>query len=111
MQWASFNQKFYSKYPQHKYADHVVYEIGSYYYSKGYYINSSLWFKKIPIHYHKSALMEKSIEMFIIWRDFHHKDDSNEIISRCWNGGPNGWKRKATLHYLKKVQKALKTSA
>ena len=54
---------------------------------------------------------EKSIEMFIIWRDFHHKDDSNEIISRCWNGGPNGWKRKATLHYWKKVQKALKTSA
>lgn len=57
-------QKFYSKYPQHKYADYSVYEIGSYYYSKGYYINSSLWFKKIPIHYHKSALMEKSIEMF-----------------------------------------------
>ena len=54
---------------------------------------------------------QKSIEMFIIWRDFHHKDDSNEIISRCWNGGPNGWKRKATLHYWKKVQKALKTSA
>ena len=57
-------QKFYSKYPQHKYADYSVYEIGSYYYSKGYYINSSSWFKKIPIHYHKSALMEKSIEMF-----------------------------------------------
>ena len=54
---------------------------------------------------------EKSIEMFIIWRDFHHKDDSNEIISRCWNGGPKGYKRKATLHYWKKVQKALKTSA
>ena len=57
-------QKFYSKYPQHKYADYAVYEIGSYYYSKGYYVNSSLWFKKIPIHYHKSLLMEKSIEMF-----------------------------------------------
>ena len=22
----------------------------------------------------------KSIEMFIIWRDFHHKDHDNEII-------------------------------
>ena len=57
-------KKLYSKYPQHKYADYAVYEIGSYYYSKGYYINSSSWFKKIPIHYHKSKLMEKSIEMF-----------------------------------------------
>ena len=57
-------QKLYSKYPQHKHADYAVYEIGSYYYSKGYYINSSSWFKKIPIHYHKSKLMEKSIEMF-----------------------------------------------
>ena len=55
--------------------------------------------------------VQKSIEMFIIWRDFHHKNDSNEIISRCWNGGPKGYKRKATLHYWKKVQKALKTSA
>ena len=54
---------------------------------------------------------EKSIEMFIVWRNFHHKDDSNEIISRCWNGGPKGYKRKATLHYWKKVQKALKISA
>ena len=49
--------------------------------------------------------------MFIVWRNFHHKDDSNEIISRCWNGGPKGYKRKATLHYWKKVQKALKISA
>lgn len=57
-------QKFYSKYPQHKHADYAVYEVGCYYYSKGYYVNSSSWFKKIPIHYHKSKLMEKSIQMF-----------------------------------------------
>ena len=53
----------------------------------------------------------KSIEMFIIWRDYHHKDDSDEIISRCWNGGPKGYKRKKTLHYWNKVQKALKKIA
>ena len=53
----------------------------------------------------------KSIEMFIIWRDFHHKGHDNEIIARCWNGGPKGWKRKATLHYWDKVQKALKKIA
>ena len=55
---------FYSRYPKHKHADYAVYEIGSYYYTKGYYISSSSWFKKIPIHYHKSKLMKKSIEMF-----------------------------------------------
>ena len=53
----------------------------------------------------------KSIEMFIIWRDYHHKDDSDEVISRCWNGGPKGYKRKKTLHYWDKVQKALKKIA
>ena len=53
----------------------------------------------------------KSIEMFIIWRDYHHKDDSDEVISRCWNGGPKGYKRKKTLHYWNKVQKALKKIA
>ena len=53
----------------------------------------------------------KSIEMFIIWRDYHHKDDSDEVVSRCWNGGPKGYKRKKTLHYWDKVQKALKKIA
>jgi hypothetical protein len=52
----------------------------------------------------------KSIEMFNIWRGFHHKDHDNEIIARCWNGGPKGWKHKATLHYWYKVQKALQDS-
>ena len=49
----------------------------------------------------------KSIEMFNIWKDYHHKNDSDEIIARCWNGGPKGYKRKATLHYWNKVQKEL----
>ncbi len=53
----------------------------------------------------------KSIEMFYIWKNYHHKDHSDEVIARCWNGGSRGYKRKATLHYWKKVQKALKTSA
>ena len=53
----------------------------------------------------------KSIEMFIIWRDYHHKDDNDEVISRCWNGGPKGYKRKKTLHYWNKVKKALKKIA
>ena len=53
----------------------------------------------------------KSIEMFIIWRDYHHKNDSDEVICRNWNGGSCGYKRKKTLHYWDKVQKALKKVA
>ena len=51
---------------------------------------------------------EKSIEMFLIWKNYRHKNDSFEIISRCWNGGPRGMKKTATIHYWNKVQKYLK---
>jgi hypothetical protein len=47
---------------------------------------------------------EYSIEMFYIWRFYHHANDSDEVIARCWNGGPKGWKRKSTKHYWNKVQ-------
>ena len=50
---------------------------------------------------------EKSIEMFNIWKNYHHKNDSDEVIARCWNGGPKGWKRKSTLKYWSKVKKQL----
>ena len=53
---------------------------------------------------------EKSIEMFLIWKDYHHKDHSDEIIARSWNGGPKGPLRKKTIHYWYKVQKALEDS-
>ena len=52
---------------------------------------------------------EKSIEMFYIWKDYYHSEDSDEVIARCWNGGPKGWKRKATEYYWSKVQKELLT--
>ena len=51
---------------------------------------------------------QKSIEMFVIWRDFHHAGDSDEIIAKCWNGGPKGPKKIKTQHYWNKVQKELK---
>ena len=50
---------------------------------------------------------EKSIEMFLIWKDYHHKDHSDEVIARSWNGGPKGPLKKKTIHYWYKVQKAL----
>ena len=48
---------------------------------------------------------KKSIEMFYIWRDYHHSEDSDEVIARCWNGGPRGWKKKSTRYYWIKVVK------
>ena len=49
----------------------------------------------------------KTVEMFMIWKNYHHKNSSNEKIARCWNGGPKGWKRKSTEYYWSKVQKEL----
>ena len=46
---------------------------------------------------------EKSIEIFDTWRSLSHPNDSDEIVARCWNGGPKGWKRKATDRYWEKV--------
>ena len=51
---------------------------------------------------------EKSIEMFYTWKEYHHKDHDLETIARCWNGGPKGYKKKATEYYWSKVQKELK---
>ena len=46
-----------------------------------------------------------SKEMFYIWRNWHHEDSSDEVIARCWNGGPRGFKKKQTQHYWDKVKK------
>ena len=50
---------------------------------------------------------KKSIEMFYIWRDYHHSEDSDEVIARCWNGGPKGWKKKSTKYYWLKVKQEM----
>lgn len=46
----------------------------------------------------------KSIEMFMVWKDYHHPKGGFEEIARCWNGGPRGIKNKRTEHYWAKVQ-------
>ena len=47
---------------------------------------------------------DKSIEMFTIWKEFHHKDSDYEEIARSWNGGPKGPKNPKTYSYWKKVE-------
>lgn len=53
---------------------------------------------------------EKSIEMFEVWKNHHHKNSSDEKIARCWNGGPLGYKYKGTNHYWSKVQQEMEVS-
>ena len=49
----------------------------------------------------------KTIEMFYVWKNFHHKDSDFETIARNWNGGPKGYKNPRTEKYWNKVQKEL----
>ena len=49
----------------------------------------------------------KSIHMFLIWKEFHHKNSNFETISRSWNGGPRGPKSNRTLKYWEKVEQQL----
>ena len=50
---------------------------------------------------------QKSIEMFNIWRQFHHPDDDFEKIARNWNGGPKGYLKNKTVEYWVEVQMEL----
>jgi hypothetical protein len=50
---------------------------------------------------------EKSIEMFMIWKGYYHKDNNFEAIARSWNGGPRWRKIKRTEKYWSKVEKQL----
>jgi hypothetical protein len=56
------------------------------------------------------ASREKSIEMFEVWKNHHHKNSSDEKIARCWNGGPLGYKYSGTDHYWAKVQSEMQVS-
>ena len=50
---------------------------------------------------------DKSVHMFLIWKEFHHKDSSLEKIARNWNGGPKGYKKDRTVKYWNKIEKQL----
>lgn len=50
---------------------------------------------------------EKTIEMFLVWKNYHHSDDEFEVVARNWNGGPKGYKKANTEKYWAKVQKEL----
>tara|TARA_R110000744_G_scaffold229321_1_gene347317 strand:+ start:220 stop:735 length:516 start_codon:yes stop_codon:yes gene_type:complete len=69
-------------------------------------VNRILKLKRSKIRFKRADRFsrEKSIQMFVIWKEFHHNDSDFETIARNWNGGPRGYKRSSTLHYWNKVQ-------
>ena len=56
---------YFSKYPDNQYADICAVKIAEYYYSKGYYVKSGGWYKKIPDYYPNSKHLNKSISYFL----------------------------------------------
>ena len=50
---------------------------------------------------------DKSLQMFWVWKDYHHPNSTDEVIARNWNGGPNGYKKKSTEKYWEKVNRCL----
>ncbi len=53
--------------------------------------------------------VEKSIEMFYVWKEYYHPNSSYEKIARCWNGGTNGHMFYCTHRYWRKVSDRLET--
>ena len=47
---------------------------------------------------------DKSVEMFLIWKNFHHKDSDFETISRHWWGGPKYGEMDCSLFYWERVK-------
>ena len=78
----------YNKNQSYKYSDYAVFEIGSYYYTKGYYLESGKWYKKIPTYYHNSDLLTESIDMFYSTLKITDNADSisyyNNIFSKLY---------------------------
>jgi hypothetical protein len=50
---------------------------------------------------------KESINMFNIWKDFHHKGDPPEVVARCWNGGGDGYAKESTINYWTSVKERL----
>lgn len=72
-------------------------------------VNRILKIQHSDTRYHKDDryIREKTVEMFTIWKDFHHPDGDFEKIARNWNGGPKGYLNNRTVKYWVKVQKEL----
>lgn len=59
---------------------------------------------------------EKSLKMMKLYWEFYGKQYEREtgkrvtyeVLARIHNGGPDGWAKKCTINYAKRVEKAMK---
>tara|TARA_A100001515_G_C4512883_1_gene190748 strand:+ start:34 stop:582 length:549 start_codon:yes stop_codon:yes gene_type:complete len=59
--------------------------------------------KELRFVYEDRWSRDKSIQMFEIYCEHYNLTDPEEI-ARCWNGGPRGMDKEATVYYWNKVQ-------
>ena len=73
-------------------------------------VNRILRKKQIALEYdlHDRYKRDKSLQMFCIWKAYHHKNSNLETIARCWNGGTNGENKQATYSYWVNVKRRMK---
>ena len=75
----------YNYYPTSDYVDQAIMKVGEYYYSKGLYLQSSNWLKKIYMHYPKSDNLESSIKLFVNCLTVSGKIDSSQFYQSLFN--------------------------
>lgn len=73
-------------------------------------VNRILRKKQFPLVYnlHDRYKRDKCLQMFHIWKAYHHKKSDLETIARCWNGGTNGENKQATYSYWLLVKNRMK---
>ena len=58
-------KELFNLYPDSKYADDAVMKVSEYYYTKGLYVKSADWSKKINLYYSDSEHINRSLKMYI----------------------------------------------
>ena len=73
-------------------------------------VNRILRKKQIALEYdlHDRYKRDKALQMFCIWKEYHHRNSNLETIARCWNGGTNGENKQATYSYWVNVKRRMK---
>ena len=69
-------KKFFKYYESSEYADDAIMKISEYYYTKGSYIESSKWLKKINLYYPESEHINRSLNLYIRTLSLSGKEDT-----------------------------------
>jgi len=69
-------KKFFKYYESSEYADDAIMKISEYYYTRGSYIESSKWLKKINLYYPESEHINRSLNLYIRALSLSGKEDT-----------------------------------